>query len=237
MGRKYLLVVAVFLSSVIAIMFLPNFSVKELIIKGNEFVSNDEIVGVSGFEKGQNIFLFNCFGAKRRLLSLPFVRSVGIRYLLPDKISINISERRPSCYIKYLNDIYVLIDDEGIVLEISKSRDKNFPMVTGINFSSFSLGKSLKTDDESVLKSAFRLSALVVKNDIEKMNLTMDFSSLDDVHLYVRSVDVLFGDMQDAEYKMALLKSILDSDSEYLDKPSTLYIKDKEQPPILKFIL
>ena len=221
-------------------MLSPAFDLKKIIISGNNNLSESQIYDLIGFDNNKsnmgNIFLFNILRAKKNLLASSFVSKVKIKYLLPDRIFINIIEYEPKCYIKYLKNAYVLIDRNALVLEISKSCKKRVPVFVGLDFDSFALGKKLNIDSQKTLDNILWLSSVIIKNNLDPNNLFIDFSNIGDIHLYIKNMDILFGEIDDAEYKIALLKAILDTKSEYLEKAGTLSLKEKNQPVVFKFI-
>ena len=72
--------------------------------------------------------------------------------------------------------------------------------------------------------------------DNEGLDLVVDLKNENDIHVHIKNIDVLLGDIDNCNYKIALLKSILDSGNEYLEKPGILKKKKKNQTPIFKFI-
>lgn len=236
MKKDFVFIAASFFFVLLICMFLPVFSMNELIVCGNNFVSKEQIASMINFNSGENIFLFNKFGGKKNLLANNFIRSAKIKFVLPDKIFVDITERVPCCYIKYLNDSYLLIDNDALVIEISKTCDKSFPLVIGLDFDSFMLGKTLAVKDNKALDAALDLSGLILKNDMKNFSMLIDISNMNDIHLYIKNIDVLFGNIENSNTKIALLKSILDSDSKYLDKAGTLSLKNKNILPTFKFI-
>ena len=74
--------------------------------------------------------MFDFFNSKKKLLKNSFVEKVNLKYIFPNKICLEIKERKPECYIKYLNDAYILVDNNLRVLEITKSKEKKVPIFT-----------------------------------------------------------------------------------------------------------
>lgn len=234
--KKYILFgLSLFFFGVLVILFSPMFNVQKLIVSGNKFVSFENVSDTINFSVGQNIFLFNRSSAKKNLLKNYFVKDAKINIHLPNTLSVEIDERTPCCYIKYLNDSFLLIDQNAFIIEVAKSCNKNFPIATGLDFDSFSLGKTLEINNDKALAYVIQLSNLLQKNEIGE-SIVVDISDVNDIHLYVRNIDVLIGDNENLEQKISLLKSILDSNSVYLEKSGTLSIKNINRPPVFKFI-
>ena len=214
----------------------PFFEQEKLIIEGNKNLSYETICNTIAFKPKSNIFLFNFLGSKKKLLKNSFVEKVDLKYIFPNKIILVVKEREPKCYIKYLNDAYILVDNKLRVLEISKSKEKKVPVFIGLDFNSFYLGEKLTLKNKYNLDYVIALANNIIKNDFDLYDLVVDLKNENDIHVHIKNIDILLGDIDNCNYKIALLKSILDSGNEYLEKPGILNLKEKNQTPIFKFI-
>ncbi len=214
----------------------PFFEQEKLIIEGNKNLSYDTICNTIAFKPKTNVFLFNFLGIKKKLLKNSFVERVDLKYIFPNKIILVIKEREPKCYIKYLNDAYVLVDNELRVLEISKSREKKVPVFIGLDFNSFYLGEKLMLKNKYASSYIIELSDNIIRNDFDSYDLVVDLKNKNNIRMHMKNIDVLLGDIYNCSYKIALLKSILDSANEYLEKPGILNLSEKNETPIFKFI-
>lgn len=236
MKKKFFLWFGTLFFCLISLGLMPLFYKTELVIKGDGNWASNEIYEISGLKLDTYMSLFNCFESKTKLIKTGLIKIVKLKYFFPNQIRILVFEHKPVCYVKYLNNVYLLLDNNARILEVTKSRDKNFPVVIGLDFDSFCLGKKLNTKNQYVLDCAMQLSNVILNNQLPLDSLAINFKNQRDIHLCINSVDVLLGSISDCGYKIALLKSILDSKSEYLDKPGILNLKDVDQAPILKFM-
>ena len=214
----------------------PFFEQEKLIIVGNKNLSYEAICEIIGFKAKTNVFLFDFFNSKKKLLKNSFVEKVNLKYIFPNKICLEIKERKPECYIKYLNDAYILVDNNLRVLEITKSKEKKVPIFTGLDFDSFYLGEKLALKNKYVLDYVIKLSDNIIKNNFVAYDFVVDLKNKNDIHVYIKNIDILLGNIDNCNYKIALLKSILNSGSKYLEKPGILNLKEKDQTPVFKFI-
>ena len=214
----------------------PFFEQEKLIIVGNKNLSYGAICEIIGFKAKTNVFLFDFFNSKKKLLKNSFVEKVNLKYIFPNKICLEIKERKPECYIKYLNDAYILVDNNLRVLEITKSKEKKVPIFTGLDFDSFYLGEKLALKNKYVLDYVIKLSDNIIKNNFVAYDFVVDLKNKNDIHVYIKNIDILLGNIDNCNYKIALLKSILSSGSKYLQKPGILNLKEKDQTPVFKFI-
>jgi hypothetical protein len=152
---------------------------------------------------------------------------------------INILEREPCCYIVCIDGLYVLLDNNSIVLETSNTCDINLPIVKDIEFEFCTEGRSLKlnSNNQQRLNTAI-VVATAIKDVFKNTQYNFEISTYytDDIHVFVKNIDVLFGNSSHLYKKITLLRSILNSKCIYLDKPGTLYLRDENSAPIFKFI-
>ena len=80
--RKILafLVAVVIILSIAAIMLLtPAFNISEIKVHGNSVLKDEQVIKLSGIEKGENIFSVSLKSAKDKLKSHAYVESVKIK--------------------------------------------------------------------------------------------------------------------------------------------------------------
>lgn len=145
-GIWVLLILLLLISSLVYI-GSEKFSIKKITVLGNEKIEYNDIVNISGIQKGENILMVNINEVKSRLQSNPYISVKTIQRKLPDQIVISIKERKPAAAIEYIGS-YIIIDNDGIILDIIKSADKNkYPLVNGLKVSSYKVGQRLQTSD------------------------------------------------------------------------------------------
>ncbi|MBQ3199222.1 MAG: FtsQ-type POTRA domain-containing protein, partial [Firmicutes bacterium] len=114
------------------ISWLPVFQVQQITVTGNDALSTDKVIAISGLEQGDNLFWCGAGEAKKQLRHNPFVKQVSIRRALPDELVIQITERPSVGYIVTI-DGYVQVDAEGRMLAIQQSlSDYRLPVISGV---------------------------------------------------------------------------------------------------------
>ncbi len=91
------------------------FQIAGVDVKGVREVSDEEVRALAAQFTGQNIFRIDLDGATRRALANPWVRDVRIERSLPNRISIEISERTPHAVLQAANGRF-LIDRDAVVI-------------------------------------------------------------------------------------------------------------------------
>lgn len=193
---------------ILLVLLSPLFKVKEIEVSGNDKYSKEEICQKIGAATDINIFSFDYNNAKRILEKDAYIKSYSINSVLPDKINIEIVERKIRGYVPYMG-AYLYIDEDGRVLESQKYYKEKLPIVVGLKFEEFKFGELLPVENIEELDIVVSLTKLMIKYDLLNNVIKVDVSNLNEIHLYINKVNVLFGNMTDADIKVSLLTEII----------------------------
>ena len=186
----------------------PFFNVQNLNISGANRVTREQIK-LAGIDTGGNFFLLSTGKAKRLLSEIPYVKSVNLTKTFPDSVNLEIRERIPRAYIEYENmGLYLMVDEDGYVLDVHNSLYEKLPMISGIEFDKLVKGEPLETKDNKVFSCMVDMSRLFVKYQIQDI-ASIDMSDIEDIHIYIREVDVSFGSVDNGEEKVRTMKAVL----------------------------
>ncbi len=123
----------------------PFFSIKEIDVKGCRRLSPDMIISMARMGDMPNIFTLNLNDIAKRLELNPWIENVDIRKIFPDRVVIQIEERRPVAIV-HLEKFYY-IDSNGVIFSPVNEMDKfNLPILTGVRVDSLENGKILTED-------------------------------------------------------------------------------------------
>jgi cell division protein FtsQ len=125
--------------------------VKTVEVHGNTRFSSEQIVAMSAIKQGDSIFTLKNAEIKSLLLKDPYIRTADIEVKLPDTVLLKISENTACAMILYM-DSFIILDDEGIILEITSNVAKEFaPVVSGMNVTAFKVGQKIQSADDQQL--------------------------------------------------------------------------------------
>ncbi|MCL2163138.1 MAG: FtsQ-type POTRA domain-containing protein [Oscillospiraceae bacterium] len=227
---RTLIITFIFLFLLVALAYSPLFSISGIDITGVQYYSKRQIVENSGLVIGQNGFMalsgkgvlnyfsLRCTEAEESIVeSSPYVKKVYAKYKLPDRIVIEIEERSRSVIIPY-QDLGLLVDEEGYVIDIIRDyQDFGLPVVKGVEFDGYSLGKRLVVKNEQHLDMVITLVSALRQSDRDSDGegfLTyvvslMDISDLKNIKLFIGNEFVVnLGDGKDIHYRISALKEI-----------------------------
>ncbi|MDD5600401.1 MAG: FtsQ-type POTRA domain-containing protein [Actinomycetota bacterium] len=189
---------------------------KSIEIQGNKHYKDEEIKTLVEDLTGSNIFEVNKKKIEDALTKkLSWIKETELSKVFPDKIVIEITERKPCLKIVYLGN-YFLVDDEGVVLDkIDKeSLDKYKDLILVRNAVNYSINVGEKIAKKNVLSCAeiYDFFDSDLKNLIKEARLDDNISG-DIIFHTVNGREIIFGDSSDISKKVEILKELLEGQS------------------------
>ncbi|MDO5725374.1 MAG: FtsQ-type POTRA domain-containing protein [Tissierellia bacterium] len=206
------------------------FNISEILVEGNDKISKEDILEASNLSNDDNYFFLNKKKAKENLESLKYVKLVNIKRKLPFKIEINITERE-ACAMFPVNEKYMLIDSDGIILEIVDNFTTNFALIRGLKLNdNLTEGENIANFIKSEEQKQF-LNSILNSNIFEKTNaITFDDKKIDLV--MNKDINVAFGGYNNVDYKIKVLNKILE-DVEINNIKANMILMEEGSRPIL----
>ena len=109
------------------------FVVNEVVVEGNVLTSTKEINKALGNLKNRPIATIDIQDLHDRLLRLPWVKHVTVQRMLPDTISIVLTEKKPIALYQDKKDYFPLDEEGKIVPTTLKGLDPHLIVVVGKN--------------------------------------------------------------------------------------------------------
>jgi cell division protein FtsQ len=149
----------------------PLFRVREIDVGGCEKLSRETLLSLAGVEGMPNLFTVRLKDVSRRLEDHPWIESVVVRKAFPNKISIQIEERKPIAILQ-LEELYY-IDAKGMIFSRVGERDGyNYPFLTGLD------RQSLEKESEESMGLIARALELLLIVEKEKVPPLKEISEL-----------------------------------------------------------
>jgi cell division protein FtsQ len=109
----------------------PYFRVREVEVEGGRKITRETLLSLTVIEGMPNLFSVSLKEVVKRLESHPWIEQVRVRKVFPNKILIQIEERKPMAIIQ-LEELYY-IDIKGEIFSRLGERDEyNYPYLTGL---------------------------------------------------------------------------------------------------------
>jgi len=220
------------------LLFLLNasfFLIQDAAISGNDIVSDEDIKSRIGLSDGNdvNIFSFSQKKALSKLFENAYIKTAQIKKNFPNGLEITITERAGKCYVEYENmGMFLLIDETGMVLDVKTYMNEKLPVISGLSFDTFVVGKYLDTDDRDSFSNAILVYRIFEKYGVDLTKL--DISDKNNIRIYVGGVDVSFGSTDDADEKVRTLKAILEKLTPGIK--GFLDISDVSRDPVFRYL-
>ncbi|MSO56621.1 MAG: FtsQ-type POTRA domain-containing protein [Acidobacteria bacterium] len=113
---------------------LTMFHVEQIVIRGNQRLSNGEVLALLHGLRGRSILSVDLEEWRRTVLNSPWVSDAVLRRTLPSTVDVTIQEREP-LGIGRINGMLYLVDDRGAVIdEYGPSyADLDLPIIDGLS--------------------------------------------------------------------------------------------------------
>lgn len=222
---KWLTLLAIVIGGIVYALLSPIFNIKEIEVIGNSKISSETIISLSGISLDQNMFKFRTSDVEGNIKKNAYIDTVNVHRDLPDKIGIEVTERKATYMIKFGN-AYVYINNQGYILEISNIK-LDIPILIGYETADEKIqeGNRLENSDleklndvlkivEAASNSSRNLTSLITQIDIsDKTNYILD--------LQKEKKQIYFGDVTNLSTKILWIDQILEEEKK---KEGILYL-------------
>ncbi len=134
----------------------PIFAVEKFTVEGNSYYLDEEILTMGNCKTGGNIFWgTDCSDIKARLEKDAYMSEVSVKRILPNTISITLSERKQIGAIVY-GEKYVVIAPDGTVLRKTEV-DPKVTVLSGLTISKLEMGEVIEVEEKVLFRQALEL--------------------------------------------------------------------------------
>lgn len=204
-----IIVILLIITLVLSVVYflLMHYSVKTVIVEGNQHYSSKEIedMVVKGYLGDNSLFLSLKYKNKA-IEDVPFIESMDVKVVSNDTIKISVYEKALAGFVEYLGR-YMYFDHDGVVVEISKTKTLGIPEVCGLNVDYAVLYETLPVSEPDIFKNILSITKLLNKYDVNCDKIVFDDSY--NVKLYYDNVKVNIGQLTNLDEKIMQLPFIL----------------------------
>lgn len=206
--KKRVLLILLFLFSWLSmLLFLrsPYFTIREISIKGLDKISPEEIRAATGLREGMNIWKVSSPEIRERVASIPRVAEVQVEKLLPDGISITISEKYPVAMMLY-HGSYLELAKDGLIIGIRDEYKGELPLINGLSWGRMDVGMSIPDRPRGEIVEIF-LEALAVDPSLPLAEINVN--DPEQIRVYTwEGMEVWLGDKEDLQRKLDVLQQL-----------------------------
>lgn len=225
-----LAIAVVAVAAAAAILFLV-FHVKTIEVVGVERYTPQQVVQLSGLKEGEQIFLADLEGAAERIRQDPYLQVLAIRRVLPNRIRIEIAERKEAAAISYQN-LVVIVDHDGYVLSIGNRADlTGLIQVRGMREATYSVNQRLGEQTDFFTNTLIAILKALREHNLSQEIAFLDISNPLSVHmLTVDGLDVSLGQPEGLPEKLESFAAILPDLKRGDLIGGTLHLSQKHDP-------
>jgi cell division protein FtsQ len=160
----------------------PDYNLVEVAIHTDGSLTREQIIAAAGIQEGKNIFAINLSNARKGLIALPQVERAEIERILPNKLSIDVAERKPVAWVTGKDDGNpsadpgaFLIDRDGILLRMKNQVPEYYhlPVICGLDVDNYEEGGTV---DLPEVRAALELIRLTGENPARYQVRSIDVS-------------------------------------------------------------
>lgn len=156
----------------------PEYNLREVRTELDGILTRDEVLEITDFAEGTNIFRLDLGAAERRLRAVPDVRDARIERILPDTLDIRIAARRPLAWVVEdpsgsLSGAF-LVDESRFFYQPRRSLPEYFhlPIIYGVRSAEILRGEPLHVSE---LEKALQL----LRETGDRTTLDISFRTVD----------------------------------------------------------
>ncbi len=209
---KFTALLIIIIAGIIFALVSPIFNIKEIDVSNNEQINAETIISLSQLNLGQNIFKFNKNKVNKNIKTNAYIESVEIKRKLPNKVQIQIEERKQEYNVEFLNG-YAYINNQGYILQISEEKQA-LPTIQGISTPDEQIveGNRLNSEDLEKLEVIIQIMNICKNYELDSKITNIDISTKDEYTLYLEEEKktIYLGDKSKLSDKMLLVQVIIE---------------------------
>jgi len=213
MSNRFKIAMAVGLIALAVALFLisPFFTVGEVIISGYNRVSRDEIYAKLDMSASTNVFFFNQNSARERIKGNLYIDDVEIRISLPRYLFVDVRERNLVAYIEHMPNSFLVLDENGRVVNIRSTITEPLPIVRGLHFTRFRLGELLEVPDPTAFSAVVRYTQILTYHELIDRISFIDVSDTSNIRILIYNLEFNVGTIHNADEKIRTMVAQINS--------------------------
>ena len=178
--KHYLLRLVIALAIIAAAVLcahLDYFNVDGIAVIGNEDITDEEIIKLSGIETGSSVFDVHPLIAQHKIKKNLYIEEVNVNRNPPDKVEIIVKERKLLAQF-HKDDKFIVTDGEGMVLDISKEEHKA-TLIEGVTVTDAEKKETIRIKENNGLERSLELLSLMDESDLYFKKIVFNGSKVD----------------------------------------------------------
>jgi cell division protein FtsQ len=162
-GPVLMLLVLIIALALMAILGTSFFVVSDIVVEGSTFLSQQQILELSGINRGTNIFIIRPSEAAERIEAHPYVMKAYITRELPNRVIIKVEERQLVGYLPFMGS-FLLVDEEATVISATPDTPvDNIPVFGGFEVKDFGIDSALAIENRDIFDKIIYISKSITE--------------------------------------------------------------------------
>ena len=162
----------------------PDYFLSDVRVATDGSLTREQILAVGGIREGRNIFTVDLGKAQAALMELPQAERVEVQRVLPNRVNITISERRPIAWVissaeedPTSSDHAFLIDARGVVMRTKAKLPEylHLPVISGVAIGNLAPGQRVMTPEMQAALELIRLNADSTRFQVRNVDLAKGY--------------------------------------------------------------
>ena len=137
----------------------PRFAIAQIIVDNDGALTPERVAQLAGVRVGLNLFALDLAAVQRNLETIPMVRRVEVRRMLPERLVIRVNERVPAARLQAMGrgaaESELFVDRSGVVMPPMKLADgtvmqaptaRSLPVLAGVALADVRVGKRVESE-------------------------------------------------------------------------------------------
>lgn len=203
------------------------FNCKQIVVLGNNKITQETIINLSNIKKEENMFKINTRKVKNSIKQNAYINDAKIKRKLNGIVEIHVEERIAT-YMLTFEAGCIYINNQGYILEISEEPIL-LPVIMGLKteLSTKKVGERLEKEDLYVLEKIISITDIANMKGLKENITYINVEDEENIQIYMdgEKKTINFGDEKNASKKFDRIKVILEQEKEC---EGEIFIKDIE---------
>ena len=200
----------------------PSFKIQEISVKGNEQLTKEKVEELAEIKKGDNIFLKIGKVLEVKLKQSGYIEGAKVNKIYPNKIEIEVTERKKQFQIKTETESYIYIDEQGYILE-SSAEKLELPTIVGMDITETEVDNKKRLDEKDLNKME---NILQIREECKKIEIADKITQIQVEDEYILNLEnegiiINLGDVTDLKNRMYYVSAILKQEA---GNSGTIYV-------------
>ncbi|PKM77641.1 MAG: hypothetical protein CVU90_06050 [Firmicutes bacterium HGW-Firmicutes-15] len=209
-GHRFRISLLIFTLILSAYLFMHSsiFKVERIEVQGNDKVSREEALALSGLDQGINIFELDGDLSSKAIENHPMVKKAEIVRQLPRTLVIKITERQIWAVIPY-RGVFLCIDDTGVCFDkLNNTLINNYPIITMDLMPEYvNLGQAVNNQATDMVRQVWQA---IPDGDRQKLSEFHYVNKENTLKIYtINGTEIRFGNLERLEEKGKTLTQVI----------------------------